>query len=219
MITSKGRTLFFGPHSSLMRANVRYSNMLNGVVCKVSGIFLDTTSMAFDYPISIGAALVVEGYEGYNVPVQEAPVATLQAVHSPFPEEILGTTFFTKHNLLYVRNLKVQRSGSRCMGLLIERGDGSIDVLGQWNPMRQNTTTTLYSREMNRPLQSITFIYSGNDAHVIEKHVEDIVLNESETTKPSFRLEELSEVFQARSGYCSNYYTDYVLEHYLVVYS
>lgn len=41
-------------------------------------------------------------------------------------------------------NLQVRKAGPRCLGLRIVHGDGTIEILGQWDPLDPASISTIY---------------------------------------------------------------------------
>jgi hypothetical protein len=58
-----------------------------------------------------------------------------------------------------------QRRGDRCTGMKIDREDGSIDILGQWDPANKQTITLLFEKTIE-PLPTVSFVFS--DAQLTE---------------------------------------------------
>lgn len=104
-----------------------------------------------------------------------------------------GVAFLSKANLCNFKTLKLQRIGPRCTGLLIHRLDDSIDILGQWDPSRVDTITTLHCQDKRAPPDMITFVYS-DDTNPRRRYIKDILMGDCETTDTFFQWRCFDEV-------------------------
>lgn len=71
--------------------------------------------------------------------------------------EIGKTAFFSKASLANTVRLKYQKHVNRVTGLYIEHRDGAIEILGQYDPGKPETITSLYDADEDGPLEAITF--------------------------------------------------------------
>lgn len=101
-----------------------------------------------------------------------------------------------------VKKLTIQRIYRRWGGLLINRMDGSTEVLGRWNLSSPDTMEAVYQVE-NGPLRAITFIMSDsfggynrqrNVEHIVVETSQDTPFNPATTPKLTFRWDQLNAV-------------------------
>lgn len=67
-----------------------------------------------------------------------------------------GFPVLTKASIMGIRRLRTNRERPHCKGLLIERHDGTVDVLGAWDPANPSGIETIYDEAtQTEPLTGI----------------------------------------------------------------
>lgn len=156
--TSKGRGLHFGPSRQMGRLD--FSNLEHPKKKNVRGLFIDATAQksSGEYIKALGAVFdnSPKGSELVNPLSQVSP--DTQSMPQPWSSRHSTASKFTSvANFENVRSLHLQKRGFRCVGLLITRQDGCVDVLGQWDPTYTKQTSLLYDGAEG-PLDAVTFI-------------------------------------------------------------
>lgn len=148
--------------------NIRISSFQDQLKYRVAGVFIDQTTSAWRSIASLGVAAELghvdvgkEGQGRISLPV----LPPKESDPTYFPNKFRHRAFFSKASLVNVKTIKSQTRDWRCVGLLVEHGDGGIpEVLGQWDPAGTNVTTkTLYERDSqsgHQSLNSLTFRYA-----------------------------------------------------------
>ena len=87
-----------------------------------------------------------------------------------------GTTatglFVSIGTFSYVQRLQVRKVGGRCTGMCIHHSNGTIEVLGQWDPSQDSTISDIYTKD-NGIIKSVNFHLSGS---IASSYVEDITI-------------------------------------------
>jgi hypothetical protein len=103
--------------------------------------------------------------------------------------------FVSKASLEGVVCLRTQKSYGRCIGLYVEHGNGTIEVLGQWDPA--DKIYELWEDRSGGKLDAVTFVLSDLD-RVIDRLVEDIVVGRDDgITNPTFVWDDTTKVSRA----------------------
>lgn len=149
---------------------------------------------------AIGVELTPRDTSGEQ-PSQE--VATYPFVErferSSFPAVHARVVYLSKANLRDTRMLRLQRISLRCYGLEITRTDGTIDILGQWNPSLPDCITVLHEESTKNVLETIGFVCS-DDPDIRRNFCKDILVNPTKTSRQLYKVQNLSEV---RGSPCS----------------
>ncbi len=74
-------------------------------------------------------------------------------------------------SLSRIARVRVRRVGPRCVGICLHHHDGSLDVLGQWDPSDVSSIGDIYNSNAGGDLTAMTFHMSGPGK---ESFVEDI---------------------------------------------
>ncbi|VUC32542.1 unnamed protein product [Clonostachys rosea] len=172
--TSKSRTLFFGVFVMPIYQPLYLAAYEPGEVREITGLLIDPTNINPGKINTLGVCLgnPLVGVEQARLRV---PMPRANSEKLAFPGVFPFGAFLSRATLLNVITLKVQKFGDRCVGMCVERGDGIIETLGMWDPVRPDTVSTIYSCHQG-PLQPLTFIYSPARGQ-LEHYVEDIVVS------------------------------------------
>lgn len=164
---------------------------------RIIGAFIDPSTSEPKSFTTIG--VTTEPLPSSESPVrQQRPMAVSQFVNTDrhsFQGRNCRTAFMTKAHLLDVEVLKLQRVRGRCVGMFIGRRNGTVDILGQWDPANVDATSTLYER-CQGSLNTLTFAFSNKGSDARERYVEDILLQGTDlpANKPSFTWSNLEMV-------------------------
>ncbi|KAK7215343.1 hypothetical protein V2G26_003346 [Clonostachys chloroleuca] len=195
--TSTGRCLYYDfyifPALEVTGAHVStYS--LNNESASVVGIFADTATANTLLLRTLGVITEPNGKK-----VGTDPESTVNSIKIPVLTHIerdsfaglyLETAMVDKATFALCVCVKMQKRGSRCIGLLAQIGSATI-ILGQWDPSQVNCICKLYSQKDDVPLECITFIFS--DGARTSRYVEDIILNDTNRTERSFVWDNLNK--------------------------
>lgn len=170
---------------------------LNNKSASVVGIFADTATANTLLLRTLGVITEPNGKK-----VGTDPESTVNSIKIPVLTHIerdsfaglyLETAMVDKATFALCVCVKMQKRGSRCIGLLAQIGSATI-ILGQWDPSQVNCICTLCSQKDDVPLECITFIFS--DGARTSRYVEDIILNDTNRTERSFVWDNLNQVCQ-----------------------
>lgn len=162
--TNRGRSHHFGPYYATQRTRRGYeefpqwTQVSSGRPSKITGIIVD--ALTYNIQQDVFDMGVTEEYEPDHGELLEAPSPT--AVRHGFPDipivriELRSTVMQSTATLDDISNLQVRKVGLRCMGLRILHGDGTIEILGQWDPADPTSISTLYDVSEG-PLAGLTF--------------------------------------------------------------
>ncbi|CAH0047224.1 unnamed protein product [Clonostachys solani] len=166
----------------------------------VSGLFCDV--------MKAESKLQLLGMTWQPIPLDsldDAPVPAIPALRRYEPEKFLlgrhpQDPFLSKAAFYGASTLQIQNCGRRCIGILAEMQDGSRIILGQWDPSREESISTLYEKQSG-PLDAITFVFSDGDDE--NRYVENITLQNSDGAKPHFTWCDLRTTAEVE-GYLSS---------------
>lgn len=183
------RCMLYGPHAFLSMEDVQFSEFEVPEANQITGIFVDPSTSDDKGFTTIGVATDIRD-SSYSVgslnPACDISHIELSSWTS-FQRRYRRTSFMTKAHLLNVQAIELQKIYGRCMGLLIKRRNGIIDIFGQWDPIMCNKTTVLYDTS-HGPLGNLTFVFSECSNDPLERYVEDVLVQGMglPTTKPTF---------------------------------
>jgi hypothetical protein len=162
--TNRGRSHHFGPYYATQRPSPGYEHfpqwtqVTRSGSTKITGIFFD--ALAYEIQQEFYDIGVIEEDEPGHRASLDAP--SLTTVRYGFPnirivqDELRHRVMQSTATLDDISHLQVRRVGPRCMGLRISHGDGTIEILGQWDPADLTSISTLYDVSEG-PLYGLTF--------------------------------------------------------------
>ncbi|KAH7309140.1 hypothetical protein B0I35DRAFT_94129 [Stachybotrys elegans] len=158
MMTSHGRSLYYGPSCIGSLPNARFLNVNQDPTESVAGIFLDPTTPMLIFRDTIGVTL----YQ--KEPFCHLDTAfSLPAIRRLEPSSFLSmsdsTWHLTKCRFVNVQEIQLQKFDERCKGIRVEHQDSRIEVLGQWDPSNAAATSCVY-KSCDGPLSALVFTYS-----------------------------------------------------------
>lgn len=209
MITSTGRTLFYGSNQvfyALLGADISRFDQREGKWRRPVGLFVDPTTATHSLLHSVGVALEEDkggqGNHGTGVHHQTNHWLPLPGTISPdqryFPRTHWQDCFLKRTNLTNARRLEVQTRGNRCVGLYIERhpGYGTPAILGQWDPADTESTRVIHDADVagTQPLSALKFVFS-DQKDITGRVCVDIVVGRGELfTGPVYTHDDLTQV-------------------------
>ena len=188
--------MFFGPYSFLIHPVCNWSTLVSGGSGAVEGLFVDVLARRDLQFQNIGASTrLVKASEPSS---QEKPPSMLvPRVVTPFSRHFGMRTFFSSTMLSDVRRLDIWRNDSRCPGLRIIHLDGSEDILGQWDPSKDSSISTIYDTR-DGPLLRLSFWFTKSEEwtpRVADIRVNDPEKNTFDHGVRCFQAREMNEVF------------------------
>ncbi len=189
--TNFNRCQLFGPyippfvHQAL---HYRWTNLC-GESESVTGLFYDVLSVQCSFAIgSIGITTVTDEHPGPRfIPRIQVPRSVLK-----LSGVMADGHFLSVASLRDVSRLEVCRVESRCIGIGIYHHDGSVEVLGQWEPLYRSDV--IYPRTKHCDVfESLTF-YSNTSV------IDEITVNDRSLTAQSrtFTIGQVCMLFETR---------------------
>lgn len=127
---------------------------------RVAGIFINPTSTVGNGIGSLGVTLEhddqVFEHDSYKFPDIDTE-QTCGFYHRAIFTEL---EFLNKARFIDVQLLRLQQIGDRCIGIRIDHYDGTVEVLGQWDPADTETISLLYNSR-DGPLSALLFEFSA----------------------------------------------------------
>ncbi len=71
----------------------------------------------------------------------------------------------TTATLSNVKQLCIRKVGDWCSGLCVRHDDGSVEVLGRWDPSDGNAIVNIYDSSRDGPLTTLHFRYSKDNIY------------------------------------------------------
>ncbi|KAH7309019.1 hypothetical protein B0I35DRAFT_90327 [Stachybotrys elegans] len=150
LVTSRGRTLYYGVQRSEPLVDTRVSGFDMSATEELDGIFFDPSNV-YQEIFSYGAAVShsPDPTRTTNMDLVSMDLVSMEPsrrtfVTHPFMIRRRGVAFLTRARIDGVRRITAQHEGGWCRGLRIDRHDGTADTLGQWNPCYNGGNKVLY---------------------------------------------------------------------------
>lgn len=195
MVTSHGRSLYYGPHSLVYSRTVDMTTFRSNDKQQIVGLFIDPTSACPSKIQSIGVAMDHQEKLGISNPQELTLPAIEGADSSLFAVQHFRSAFMSTASMTNIKNIKTQTRGERCVGLYIEHHCGVPDTLGQWDPGLLDATTDLYHDDGHTtPIDALTFVFSS-EPKPTDRHCIRIILGRDESiSSPTFICDNFSSV-------------------------
>ncbi|KAH8817091.1 hypothetical protein F5884DRAFT_243327 [Xylogone sp. PMI_703] len=171
--TSLNRTCVFGPYlTSVIIRDCRYSwSCLHmDPRSEITGIFYDALSARSHGLKIIKNIGITENTKAGTIatPLHLPSIPMLQHMHPTTG----AAGYLSIGNLYLVKRLEARKVGRRFTGMSIHHEDGSIEILGQWDPSQKSLISEIYNHNHGK-LTTLVFRFSGdtNASYVDAIHV------------------------------------------------
>lgn len=158
LITSLGRTLYFGQYLNSMDTDAHLQVMGNFRTHRLTGIVMEPRKNV----VCLGAAIeprreqLSEIHEQILLPFRSPVVEGQQEDVLDWPN-VARSAFLSRASLANTVRLRLQKHINRVTGLYIEHRDGSVEILGHYDPGKPETIESFYDAGEDGPLEAVTF--------------------------------------------------------------